>query len=455
VLRICGDVIYLEMKKKDGTLIRQEWGPFDTENARLTAHRAATQLLFSLNAGPPEQYTNRWGEAVNTPGSAVLLLDAEFSEDPTRKAVVSRCDVANVLRAQWGAKQLSDGSWYAFTDNPLVPARTLHDYLLVSMGRRLVRFRDGNALNCVRENMESCPPPSAPAELIEIDASEPDHDGNYKGLCFQNGSGSYPHGRWRLKWKLGGQPQSTNRSLKSATSEEKERVKQQLLLNRARLIETMNSQSIQTWAEKHPETSVAAAALPVSSQQPIMRNSQFQFTIDENGFNFGSHLRGRVSQHGRYKWCIKAAESTPHEHFDDEHSAMHKLLQLNSAPPYSINAWQLVEGGARKIRLDGAGEDAFMLVDDDPDKVDALSEHVWCAHPIEGEGDAFEVRNLDASSQWKRAIDVIAFQTLRKVRRRGGRAVVATPADYFANFTTTLLTADHRDLRSDNIGSRM
>jgi hypothetical protein len=453
VLLICGDIVYTEMRKRDGTIVRRETGPFADESARLVALQSARQTLLSLNAGPPMQYTNRYLAAdEDYPDCAAILLDAEFSEDATQPVIVNKCDLPFVLREQWGAKKLSDGKWCAVTDGDHAPAHTLHDYLQVSFGRRLVKFADGNALNCSRSNMQACPLGAPSDAIIQIDASDPKSDGKIKGLAFEKGAGTYPHGRWRLKYSVDGKATTTDKCPKNGTESEKERTKQLILAKRTQLIEIMRSQNTKTWADQHPEASLlSGVAVPL--QLVPMRNTAFPSQSHTNGFHFGSHLRGRVSQHGRYKWCFKATDAD-HEHFDEERAAMLKLLELNSVPPYSINAWQRVEGGARKILLDGADGNAFMLVNDEPEVVEALSQHAWIAHS-EGDGDSFEVRNADASSQWKRAIDVIAFQTMKTIRRSDGRAVVSTPEQYLSHWTAKLLTADHRDLRFENVGCEM
>ena len=444
VLLICGGIIYMEMRKRDGTIMRSETGPFADERARLVALQSARQTLLSLNAGPPVQYTNRYVAAdADYPDCAVILLDAEFSEDATQVVRINKCDLPFVLREQWGAKKLSDDKWCAVTVSDHASAHTLHDYLQGSFGRRLLRFADGNALNCSRSNMQACLIVAASDAVIEIDASEPKSDGKIKGLAFEKGAGTYPHGRWRLKYSVDGKATTTDKCPKNGTDAEKERTKQLILAKRTQLIETMRAQKTQTWADQHPEASLLSGVAAPLRLGP-MRNTAFAAHTHDTGFHFGSHLRGFVSQHGRYKWCFKATDAE-HEHFDEERAAMLKLLELNSVPPYSINAWQRVEGGARKILLDGADGNAFMLVDDDPDTVKALAEHVWVAHS-EGGGASFEVRNADASSQWKRAIDVIAFEAMKTIR---------TPEQYVIRFTAKLLTADHRDLRFENVGCEL
>jgi len=244
VLPICGGIIYMEMRKRDGTIVRQETGPFADELARLAAMESTRQNWMALNAGPPVQYTNRY-LAVD-PDRAAILLDAEFSEDATQAVRINKCDLPFVLREQWGAKKLSDGSWCAVTDGDHAPAHTLHDYLQVSFGRRLVRFADGDALNCSRSNMQACPIVAASEPVIEIDASEPNANGKIKGLNFETGAATYPHGRWRLKYSLNGKATSVNRSVLQGTEAEKEKARQLILAERARLIDAMNLRNTKT-----------------------------------------------------------------------------------------------------------------------------------------------------------------------------------------------------------------
>ena len=296
VLHICGDIIYLEMGKTDGTSLREEKGPFASENARLIAHRAAEARLRSLNDGPPPLYTNSY--LIIDADRAVMKLDAECSDDPTKLAIVSVCDLSLVLRVQWGAKRFSNASWCAYTDSDDAPAQTLHDYVQASLGKQLVRFANGDALDCTRPNMISCPPLTPPDQLIRINSDEPDSTGHYTGLTLQSPQPTtYKNGRWRLVWTVGGKQKFEYFPLSSWTDEEKNRVKEVALAMRASKIEAMKAQNtgIETWADQHPQfTRVAESA----TSALVTRNTKFQLRVHDNDFYVGSHLRGRVSKHG-------------------------------------------------------------------------------------------------------------------------------------------------------------
>ena len=438
---ICDGFVYLEMRKVNGRgepadLVRQTLGPFHGEANLQLAVQQSRERLANLNAEAPEQFTNRFMFTYD-PTYAQMVLDADFTQVTPYKSVgLDVSDLEVVLRVQWGAKRLSDGCLYAFTDNALMPSRWLHD-LLTPAGRRFVRFADGNTLNCSRSNLVTTPEPAMASEIVRINSDPPSVDGKYKMLNFESGTRKYPHGRWRLQWTLGDQKKSLSASLRADSAEERERAKQVCLDKRAELIALAASQtqSERSWMETHPDARDGlVTALPVvQSNLMVTRNEEWQQHSHDNGFHFGPILRGNLSKHGSDLWCLKQRIGglVKHEHFDNKETAMQKLLQLNSAPPYSINAWQPVDEKTRKILLEGSDE--YMLVDEDAEIIHALGQHAWVAEPIAERG--FEVRNANAASIWKRAIDLIFFLTVSKVRERGSaRPIVSTPEEYFRHF---------------------
>jgi len=469
---ICGDMVYLEMRKVNGDLVRRETGPSENVSQRDEEMQRSRAFLAKLNADVIElQYTNSYVKTLD-PNFVMMRLDAEFSEDPIHGVVVLETrDLDYVMQHQWGAKQLSDGCWYAFTASPHVSCPWLHDYLVGANGDRFARFADGMPRNCSRSNLVVMPKFTPKEDLIEINSDEPTADGTYKHVYFDKPQRKYPHGRWRLKWTQGSNDKFGTFNVSADTVEAKATAKQLCLNKRAELIATARAQTREDrnganveipWAETHadarePQCNANAVVTP-SMPLFVTPNVAFKSEIQNDGFQFGPFLRGNLSKHAREMWCLKRNGFPQYEHFGTEQAAIDKLLSINRMAPYTLNAWKLVDGGIRHVQLDGVGMDnTFMIVDDREDIISALSKHIWIARPCADAAAAasgrFEVRNANAASQWQRAIDVVAFVGMAGLQRRG-KPLIPSAAYYFQHFETRLLTDPH-DLRICRVESAL
>ncbi len=448
----CNRKTYLEMVmhgKPKLSALRQ--GPFDASADGERALKASLKRLKKIQ----EKTNEGWDGWVNRmfstahPEVVYMLLDAPFTESvdfPYMGVYINRSDIHLVTGRLWGACQV-DGSWYGFTVAPQLAPQWLHEYILSARGQQLEGFVDGDTTNFslgnvigVRGDAEIVSPEMKITAVEEI---------KFEG---KNGA-KYPYGRWIIYYKEGGIKKSHGDKVRSLDLEEKnnsaERLTRNFLIPLKKQMELhaeLDEAAKRSWKQKHP---TARQQLPVdnAASPAVTRNTKWSSVVAD-GYYLGPWLRGRIVKHCQTLWELRWERVTAD--FKTREEAEAALLELNSKPPYSINRWmpyvdefdirqEIPTHGIRIMLTDVR----YFIVSDDKAVLDALANHQWRDqdnNPGSNSIANFRAVNVDPSSEWQNARDLVAFTLLQNMPQwksiaanSKGCPVIASVSDFRNN----------------------
>ena len=84
----------------------------------------------------------------------------------------------------------------------------------------------------------------------------------------------------------------------------------------------------------------------------------------------------------------------------------------------------------RSIWLGGPVSGRYMMISNDKPIIDALAQHKWTFEMCEYSGGCRPI-NVDQTSTWKRAEDLVAYTLLKAMKDTKGRPLVSSPEHYF------------------------
>lgn len=334
VQAICGRKVLLDVNIPDHDHISKEVGPFDGEIELSRAMMELTNELIGYNKHH-QCFVNGYGFSLPDRRTVRMFLDAEFSENKEKTALLDVADLPYVMLRKWGCKKLKgDGNWYAYSQDEAGQIVWLHDYILNQRGLMLVGFRSTNTKDCRESNMEAveCAPVLA-KDLIRIDADESSSSSSgIKNITYDS-SGK----RWKFRWKVGEKPaEKLFSDVKHGNN--KDTAKAAAIAFRKEIVAEASKQQQanvdfrRTWANQHAITGELAVAHPM----PFIENG-FPLTVSANKLIVGPWLRGSIVQHGQKLWCARVGRAYIHR--DSKEGALDALHKLNAKLSCSINAY--------------------------------------------------------------------------------------------------------------------
>lgn len=444
---ICGGKVRMEISipDEDDQPIIKEVGPLKTADELQHAIAEFKRVLISYNKNF-ECYTNGYGFQLADHRQTVrMFLDADFSQNKSKSAMIDASDLDYVMERHWGCKKLkADGNWYAYSQNPDGTVVWLHDYILNRQGRRLVDFISNNTKDCRAANMRTTklvPFFYAPENLIHVEVKPSSKASSGVALLCYEQSGK----RWKFNWKVGNNMVSkffyNSQYEKNADlAKEAAMAFREATLQQGKQQMEDNCAFLEAWVN---QPTIAAEISPPASKSWMIKNT-FPLAKSANGMTVGPWLRGVVQQHGQGLWCAKI-NSKIFGHFSTEEEALKGLHQLNVSANCSINSYGVNEKDGVRFRcilleecpshmFQGGANGCILAISDDPKIAAALSEHVWKVHTVDMDSEKatnWEAVNADPQSPWQKAQDLVTFIKLQDLKNTKNEPIISKQEDFF------------------------